>query len=182
MPYDLALDAAEDDDAAPRSTRRARRVQRQLRQVKDGELNIVSMIDVFAVLVFFLLVSSSIAAARLNILSLDLPGKSAVAKAAPPLRHPEINLLPDALMVNVGDGISHRIAKTKAGYDVMALSTLLVAAKKAAPAFDKANLMVAPDVAYEELVAVMDAVRQAPDKGELYPRIAVGDLAAAVQP
>ena len=180
MPYQLALEDA-DEDLAPRRGRRTRRVQRQLRQVKDGELNIVSMIDVFAVLVFFLLVSSSIAAARLNVLTLDLPGKSALAKAAPPLRHPELKLLPDALVVDVGDGIAHHLAKTKTGYDLPALSGLLVAAKKAAPQYDQANLMVAPDVAYEELVAVMDVVRQGADQVERYPRMAVGDL-AAVQP
>lgn len=182
MRYDLTLEDAEGDDAPPRRSRRARRVQRQLRQMKDGELNIVSMIDVFAVLVFFLLVSSSIAAARLNILALDLPGKSAVASAAPPMTHPEIELLPDALLVNVGDGRSQRLARTKAGYDLATLSSLLLAAKQAAPEQDRANLLVAPEVAYEELVAVMDVVRQGPGQRDLYPRIAIGAVAMEERP
>lgn len=182
MRYDLTLEDAEGDDAPPRRSRRARRVQRQLRQMKDGELNIVSMIDVFAVLVFFLLVSSSIAAARLNILALDLPGKSAAASAAPPMTHPEIELLPDALRVNVGDGRSQRLARTKAGYDLATLSSLLLAAKQSAPEQDRANLLVAPEVAYEELVAVMDVVRQGPGQRDLYPRIAIGAVAMEERP
>lgn len=181
MKYDLALEEVESDDA-PRRGRRARRVRRQLRQFKDGELNIVSMIDVFAVLVFFLLVSSSIAAARLNVLALELPGKSAVASAAPPQAIPEIHLLSDALVVNAGDGISRRLEMTRHGYDLAKLSTVLAAAKRVAPERDQARIMVAPGVAYEDLVAVMDAVRTGADKGDLYPRIAVGDVAARGAP
>ena len=63
-----------------------RRVRRMERQHKFGgrtvHLNIVSMIDVFAVLVFFLLVSSSLAAARLNVISLNLPSPDRVSDPA----------------------------------------------------------------------------------------------------
>ena len=64
------------------SSRRNRRLERHARaRARAVHLNIVSLIDVFAVLVFFLLVSSSLAAARLNVISLNLPSPD---KAATP--------------------------------------------------------------------------------------------------
>src|SRR3546814_2161790 len=55
-------------------SRQSRRLERHQRmRARAVSLNIVSMIDVFAVLVFFLLVSSSITAAKLNVINLNLP-------------------------------------------------------------------------------------------------------------
>lgn len=175
----------QDDDPVPRKSRRSRRLARHLKRSSNEELNIVSMIDVFAVLVFFLLVSSSIAAERLNVLSLNLPSDDQTAADDKPPQQLTVSLLPEALVVSDRHGAVRRLENTPEGYNLQALSELLVEAKKAAPAENSITLLVAPEVAYEDLVKVMDAARLAPAEAralglprELYPLIAIGDAAA----
>lgn len=171
----------EDAEAARRRTaRRERRIKRQLRLGREGELNIVSMIDVFAVLVFFLLVTASITAARLNVLALDLPGKSAAT--ARPLARPSVTVLDGALLVDIGNGQSQRHVRQADGRALAALPGLLLAAKRLAPGQDAIDLLVGAEVPYADVVAVIDAMRRVSPEalragypGELFPRLAVGD-------
>lgn len=173
----------DEGDEAPRKSRRSRRLARHLKRGSSEELNIVSMIDVFAVLVFFLLVSSSITAARLNVLSLNLPSNDQVT---PPEKQPlqlSVSLLPEALVVSDRNGAIRRLENTPAGYNLQALAEVLVETKKAAPSENTITLLVAPEVAYENVVKVMDAARLAPAEArslglprELYPLISIGDV------
>ncbi len=181
----LPLDDEDAEAARRRTARRERRVKRQLRLTRDGELNIVSMIDVFAVLVFFLLVTASITAARLNALALDLPGKSSAASVRPLVR-PSVTVLDGLLRVDIGDGQPRRLALAADGQALAALPGLLLAAKRRAPKQDAIDLLVGPDIAYAEVVAVIDAMRvstpaaiRAGYPGELFPRLAVGEAAGA---
>lgn len=172
-------------DEAPRKARRTRRLARHLKRGGNEELNIVSMIDVFAVLVFFLLVSSSITAARLNVLSLNLPSNDTVT---PPDKQPlqlSVSLLPDSLVVSDRNGALRRLANTPGGYNLQALSEVLVETKKAAPSENSITLLISPNVPYDDVVKVMDAARLTPAEArnlglprELYPLISIGDAAA----
>jgi biopolymer transport protein ExbD len=174
--------ALDEEELPPRKARRTRRLQRHLRRGGNEELNIVSMIDVFAVLVFFLLTASSIAASRLNVLSLNLPTND---QSTPPEKLPlqlSISLLPGTLVVSDRNGAIRQLDNTPAGYNIQALSEVLVEAKKAAPSENSITLLVAPDVPYEDVVKVMDAARLTPaearDLGlprELFPLISLGD-------
>lgn len=179
-----ALPLPDDEaEATRRTARRARRLKRQLRLVHEGELNIVSLIDVFAVLVFFLLVTASITAARLRILALDLPGKTATVSARP-LARPSVTVLDRLLLVDIGDGRMQRLANAR-GEALAGLPALLLAAKQRTPQQAAIDLKVGPDIAYAEVVAVIDALRRATPEaaragfpGELFPRLAIGDAGA----
>ncbi len=154
---------------------------------KITHLNIVSLIDVFAVLVFFLLVSSSISAARLNIISLNLPSPD---QAAPP---PEQDKVPLQLTIEMrsngltvfasGKPLRH-FASTSGDYDIDALSELLVQVKRTAPEEKSVTLLFEPEIPYDNVIQVMDATRIAPlalagdMKRELFPQISIGDAAA----
>lgn len=181
----LLLIDDEDAEAAKRRTaRRERRIKRQLRLGREGELNIVSMIDVFAVLVFFLLVTASITAARLNVLALDLPGKA--VGASKPLSRPSITVLDGALLVDIGDGAPLRYARGADGKALALLPERLLAAKRLAPKQEAIDLLIGPEVAYADVVAVIDAMRTATPAavragypGELFPRMAIGDAAGS---
>jgi biopolymer transport protein ExbD len=173
-----------DGDEVPRKSRRSRRLARHLKRGGGEELNIVSMIDVFAVLVFFLLVSSSITAARLNVLSLNLPSNDAVTPPEPPPLKLTVSLLPDKIIVSDRNGAVRELYNTPAGYNLQALSQTLVETKKAAPSDNSLTLLVSSDVSYENVVKVMDAARLTPADArelglprELYPLIAIGDAA-----
>lgn len=170
---------------------RRRRLERNATQrTRTVHLNIVSLIDVFAVLVFFLLVNASLAAARLNVIALELPAadaSTAQGEAGPNL---SVTLRADNLVVDDGSGTLHRIARTPRGHDLERLASVLVEAKRAAPQSRSLTLLLEPDTAYDDLVQVMDAARLTPHAArtaglprELFPQIALGDAdAAGVQP
>ncbi|MDM4768736.1 biopolymer transporter ExbD [Solimonas sp. SE-A11] len=171
-----------DEDEFPRtSRRRERRQQRLLRQGEQEELNLVSMIDVFAVLVFFLLVSASVGALKLKVFGLDLPAPGAAMAAAP--APPVVRLLSEAMLVEIAPAPRRRLPRTAAGHDLAALSALLVQAKQLAPAQQQVTLLVDADVSYDEVVQVMETLRRMPAASrriglptELFPKIALGDV------
>jgi biopolymer transport protein ExbD len=164
---------AEDDDE-PRRPRRRRRAEDA-----EDEINLVSMIDVFAVLMFFLLVSASINLLRLRTLPLQLPPASATPQ--PPANTLTVRLQPDALWVSLPGQAARRLARSGNGEELEALSALLLAFKQAAPAERRATLLAAPEMRYDDVVRVMERLRQTPDaaRRELFPQIAVGDVEPA---
>ncbi|HUP93030.1 MAG TPA: biopolymer transporter ExbD [Solimonas sp.] len=166
---------------ASRKTRRQERHHKV--RSRAVELNIVSMIDVFAVLVFFLLVSSSLAASRLNVISLNLPSpdQNIAPEKDPPLQL-TITVRAGSLLVSDRKGALRELANTPDGYNIQALTDVLVEAKKAAPAEESVTVLLEPDIAYDNLVKVMDAARLAPAEAraaglprELFPSISIGD-------
>ena len=168
-------------------SRRTRRLERHQKvRSRAVELNIVSMIDVFAVLVFFLLVSSSLAAARLNVISLNLPSpdQTIAPEDQTPLQL-TVTVRASGLEVSDRRGALRVLQNTPDGYNVQALSDVLVEAKKAAPSETSVTVLLEPDIAYDNLVKVMDAARLAPAEAraaglprELFPNISIGDASA----
>lgn len=163
-----------------------RRVRRMERQHKFGgrtvHLNIVSMIDVFAVLVFFLLVSSSLAAARLNVISLNLPSPDRVSDPANQELQLTATVRQGRIEVSDRNGAVRTIANTPAGYNLGALQDLLVEVKKAAPSEQNITLLMERDVIYDDVVNIMDVIRLSPAEvrasglpRELFPNISIGE-------
>lgn len=148
-------------------------------------LNIVSMIDVFAVLVFFLLVSSSITAAKLNVIKLNLPSADQkILPDKPPLQL-TIVLRKNALEVSDRNGGLRRLNNSAAGYDLAGLGALLLQVKKSAPQENTVTLLLEPDIPYDDLIHIMDTARVAPPEAqaagmsaEMFPNISLGDAAA----
>ncbi len=171
------------------TSRKTRRMERHQKiRARVVHLNIVSMIDVFAVLVFFLLVSSSIAAARLNVIGLNLPSPDVSVKPdKEPLRL-TVTVRKTGLAVTDRAGNQRDLANTPDGYNFQALSDLLVEVKKSAPTEKGVTLLLEADVVYDNVVKLMDAVRLTPAEAraaglpkELFPQISIGD-APKVQP
>jgi biopolymer transport protein ExbD len=150
---------------------------------KPAELEVTAFINLIVVLVPFLL--STAVFTRLSVLELSLPAAAApgpeVLKAE--TLQLEIVIRPDAL--EVGDkigGLIQRIPDGAKGHDVAALGTLLQQVKAKFPDEKRASVLAEVDTPYEQIVRVMDAVRehrqtQGRDthKSELFPEIAVGD-------
>ncbi len=164
-------------------SQRIRRLQRHHKQrARAVHLNIVSLIDVFAVLVFFLLVSSSLAAARLNVISLNLPSPDRTVTPQQQEKQPlTVTLRKTELVVSSG-GTTRTLANTPQGYNIQALSDLLVEVKKSDPSEQNINVLLEPDTPYDDLVKVMDASRITPAEArasglphELFPQISIGD-------
>ena len=162
-------------------TRKARSVLRRERRKKQvGELNLVPMIDILVVLVFFLLVNST----GVSILGLDLPDAS--KPTTPDTRQPLTVLVrSDGLLLSEGSHELGRYGSAAEGYDFKGLSEKLLEVKNTRPEEKRITLLVAPTVSHDTLVQTMDSVRITPVDGgrslrELFPSIALGDAPAAV--
>jgi len=165
-------------------TRKARAVLRRDRRKKQvGELNLVPMIDILVVLVFFLLVNST----GVSILGIDLPD-STKKNTPDPNRLPlVVNIRSSGLVLTEGPNELGRFGTASEGFDYKGLSERLLAVKTARPDEKQITLLIEPAITHDTLVQTMDAVRiTTVDSGrnlrDLFPNIALGDappLAAA---
>lgn len=162
-------------------TRKARVVLRRERRRKQvGELNLVPMIDILVVLVFFLLVNST----GVSILGLNLPDATKQSEPDPNAKPLLVTVRSDGLVLTEGGGEIGRFGSASEGYDYRALSEKLLEIKNQRPTESRITLLVAPTTTHDTLVQTMDAVRVTPSENgrvlrELFPNIALGDAPAA---
>lgn len=158
-------------------SRNTRRAMRRARRRRGTELNIVSMIDILTVLVFFLLVNSI----GVSILGINLPDINAKPPTPPP-HSLSVTVRKDGLAVSDLGAVVKALPNTADGYDFTGLHELALQLKDRIPDEDKITLLFESGVPYEVLVASMDAVRSATTgktTRALFPAISVGDAPAA---
>ena len=164
-------------------TVRRSRLARHLHKHEHTEINLVSMIDMMTILVFFLLVHGGFI--RLAVLQLNLPSAESTAQPEPPAFELEITVRESG--IEIGDrstGLINRVEKTESGYDYLQLTEYLTRIKQQFPTKEDATVLVEPYIPYEVVVAVMDRVRVAEQRDdalnrvnrvELFPLVSVGD-------
>jgi len=151
------------------------------RKRKPAELLLVPMIDIFTVLVTFLLMTAVFS--RTVVLQLNLPAQQAEFKEPPPGLQLEVLVRKD--LIQVADRNSGPLAtmpNTDKGYDFEALTTYLKRVKAKFPEKTDATLLLESDIPYDTLVQVMDRVRVfevasglGTRQAELFPDISIGD-------
>lgn len=157
-------------------SRKSRHAIRRARRKREVWMNIVSMIDILTVLVFFLLMNAT----GVSILGLELPSASA-APAEPPAHQLSVTLGHDALTVADNGSVIDTLPRRADGhYDLDALGALLIRLKQEMPHDDNIVLLMEPTTSYDALVAVMDTVkaRLVPGTQEpvaLFSQISLGD-------
>ncbi|MBV8877393.1 MAG: biopolymer transporter ExbD [Gammaproteobacteria bacterium] len=159
-----------------------RKLERHTR--KPAELLLVPMIDIFTVLVTFLLMTAVFS--RTVVLQLNLPAPQTEFKEPPPGLQLEVMVRKDQLMVaDRNTGPLHAVPNTASGYDFDALTEYLKFVKTKFPEKTEASILLEPDTAYDTLVQVMDHVRvfEAGEgintvQAELFPDISIGDAPA----
>ena len=159
-----------------KAARLVRRNHARYHQGRD-DLNIVPMIDMMVILVFFLIFTAVFS--KTNILQLNLPANNPAPVDLPKGLKLEVIIRPDDLVVNDrNSGPLKVIANTATGYDLDALSEFTRHRLELDVAV---AILPAPAVQYDTLVQVMDTVRvyQLPvapfSKAELFPDIAIAD-------
>lgn len=151
------------------------------RHRKPAELLLVPMIDIFTVLVTFLLMTAVFS--RTVILEMDLPAKQTEWREPPPGLKLEVLVRKDLLQVaDRNTGPLATIPNTAAGYDYTALVTYLQRVKAKYPEMVESTILLEPDIAYDVVIQVMDHVRVFETKqgvatvqAELFPQISMGD-------
>ena len=163
-----------------KSARLVRRNHARYHQGRD-DLNIVPMIDMMVILVFFLIFTAVFS--KTNILQLNLPAASnAVPLDLPKTLKLEVIIRPGDIVVNDrNSGPLKTLANTASGYDLASLSEFMRRIKSQFPQMTDATILPGPAITYDTLVQVMDTVRvyQLPvapfSKAELFPDIAIAD-------
>jgi biopolymer transport protein ExbD len=162
---------------------RSARMARHHKRHREATINLVSMIDMMTILVFFLLVHGGFV--RLAILELNLPTSQSTATADPPEFQLEITVRETSIEVgDRGTGLLNRIEKTGDDYHLDQLTAYLTQVKDQFPAKTDATLLLEPDISYDVLVAVMDRMRVTERvaeadgrlvRADLFPEISIGD-------
>jgi biopolymer transport protein ExbD len=163
-----------------KSARLVRRNHARYHKGRD-DLNIVPMIDMMVILVFFLIFTAVFS--KTNILQLNLPSSATAAPVdLPKTLKLEVIIRPDDLVVNdKNSGPLKQIPNTATGYDLDQLSEYMRQVKSQFPQMLDATILSGSAVSYDTLIQVMDTVRayQLPvapfTKAELFPDIGLGD-------
>ncbi len=155
------------------------RLRHQHRQAP--ELDITAFMNLMVILVPFLLITAVFN--QVNILEMNLPEPSN-EEAQPPSEPPEfqLELILRKDRLEVGDKPGSMLKSfpiTGDSYEVDGVHTLLKQLKSRFPEETTATILLEPDVSYDHLIQIMDAVRAYQDGSgtqyELFPDIALGD-------
>ena len=162
-----------------------RKLERHAR--KPAELLLVPMIDIFTVLVTFLLMTAVFS--RTVILQLNLPPPNTTWKEPPPGLQLEVMVRKDLLQVaDRSTGPLATFPNIASGYDYDNLTEYLKRVKARFPDKTDASILLEADTPYDTLVQVMDRVRVfevgqgiSTVQAELFPDISIGDAPSTTE-
>ena len=153
------------------------------RKQKEEDIDVTPLLNVMVVLIAFLIFSAVFT--RISIQEIILPtqgeGGGAGSDIAPIII--EVIVRRDVLEIGNGNSVIASIAKLKGEYDIEQLSKYLLQFKKQYPEKQDVNILLEPDIEYESMIQVMDAVkigliRRESGKTEqvlLFPQVSLGD-------
>ena len=124
---------------------------------KPAEVMLVPMIDIFVVLVTFLLMTAVFS--RITILQLDLPSANDGSAGAPPEFRLEVIVRESGFELTNGQTLIAALPKVDGEYDWATLSQLAQQLKSENPNVDDASVLMERTVKYDYLIQVMDAIR-----------------------
>ena len=146
-----------------------------------NDINIVPMLDVMVILIFFLIFTAVFS--KMNILELNLPVDGGPPPVLPAVLELEVIVRSNAIEVaDRNTGLLQRLPDTAQGKDFEGLSNYLRRVKIRFPEKKDATVLLEADIPYDTMVQSMDTMKSfdtmldgQPVRGELFPQIAVGD-------
>lgn len=160
---------------------RSRQARNHARYKGRNDINIVPMLDIFTILLFFLIFTAVFS--KTHIVELNLPAKSSEPLKIPDGLQLEIVVRKTGLIVqDRNTGPLQPLPNINNHYDFDALNEYLARVKARVPELRSATVLLESDVSYDTIVGTMDAVRAfngiedgVAAKGELFPVISLGD-------
>ncbi len=159
----------------------ARSIRNHAKYKGRNDLNIVPMIDMMVILVFFLLFTAVFS--NTNILELNLPAPNSSVPELPKGLNLEVIVRGDRIEIaDRNSGILRSLPKQGADYDYKGLSEYLQFVKSKYRDTIAASVLLEPNIPYDVLVQTMDNTRvwqtgtgPSLQSIELFPDISVGD-------
>lgn len=145
-------------------------------------LNLTPLMDVFTVLVVFLLITAVFTS--ITIMELSVPTNAGASVSTKPNFTIEVIVRKAGLEIANGSSVEAAIPNIDDKYDLKKLSEILLRLKAQYPEKEDATVLMEPKVEYDYLIQVMDAVRGAEVRAEgskevekivLFPKISIGD-------
>jgi biopolymer transport protein ExbD len=160
-------------------TRRNHR--KKLRQ-ETPHLDVTTFLNLMVVLIPFLLISAVFS--RVTIMELSVPTAAGGSESNQPNFSIEVIVRETGLEIANGSYVEAAIPKKDGQYDMEMLSKMLMRLKAQYPDKEDATVLLEPEIAYDYLIRIMDAVRgaeiredgsEAVQKMVLFPDISIGD-------
>ncbi len=152
------------------------------RMVETPELNVTTFLNLMVVLIPFLLISAVFS--RVTIMELSVPTSSGGGAVTAPNFAIEVIVRQTGFEIANGSSVEAAVPKKDGEYDMEMLAQLLLRLKAQFPKKEDATVLLEPDIEYDYLIRIMDAVRgtQQPVEGSdelqkivLFPDISIGD-------
>jgi biopolymer transport protein ExbD len=152
------------------------------RSSEPPTMDMTTFLNLMVVLVPFLLVGAVFS--RMTIVELDLPTSAAAGGESEPSYRIEVIVRDSGLQLTDGKAILATLPKVDEQYDLKSLSEHVIVLKQSHPDDEDASVLLEPDIEYDHLIQVMDAVRGAELPGEgteevvkmaLFTNISIGD-------
>jgi biopolymer transport protein ExbD len=154
-----------------------------MRMRETAKLDVTTFMNLMVVLIPFLLISAVFS--RVTIMELSVPTSSGGSALKQPNFAIEVIVRKAGLEIANGSSVEAAIPKKNGEYDMEMLSKMLLRLKAQYPEKEDATILMEPDIRYDYLIQIMDAVRgaeaQAEGSGEaplrmvLFPEISIGD-------
>ena len=159
-----------------------RRLQNKRRREEAPGLDITSFLNLMVVLIPFLLISAVFS--RVTIMELTVPTSAGGSAVKAPNFAIEVIVRKNGLEIANGSSVEAAFPKKDGQYNMQMLYELLKRLKARYPEKDDATVLMEPDIEYDYLIQIMDAVRGAEVQTEgsdevkkmvLFPNISIGD-------
>jgi biopolymer transport protein ExbD len=159
-----------------------RRHHYKKRRAETPTLDVTTFLNLMVVLIPFLLISAVFS--RVTIMELSVPTSAARSAQHTPNFAIEVVVREAGLEIANGQTVEAAIPKKDGQYDMQMLYEVLTRLKALYPEKEDATVLMEPDIEYDYLIQIMDAVRGAEvhtDGSEevkqmvLFPHISIGD-------
>lgn len=159
-----------------------RRFRHKREREGSSGLDVTTFMNLMVVLIPFLLVSAVFS--RVTILDLSVPTSAGASALSTPNFAIEVIVRKGGLEIANGSTVEAAFPKKDDGYDLRMLHEMLTRLKNRFPEKEDATVLMEPDIEYDYLIQIMDAVRGAEVHTEgsaevkkivLFPKISIGD-------
>jgi len=159
-----------------------RRLRKKRERDEAPGLDVTTFLNLMVVLIPFLLISAVFS--RVTIMELSVPTSAGESSLNKPNFTIEVIVRKAGLEIANGSSVEAAIPKKDEQYDMDMLSKILKRLKERYPEKEDATVLMEPDIEYNFLIQIMDAVRgtQVQVEGSdeiakmvLFPNISIGD-------